>query len=168
MSTNVIFCVSLISQSGCKTKNSFCLLQEKPKKIWNFFFRFLFLNFPSNLSMSFPCFAGCKCKSFFQIPQAFPNLFSENFFSSDSSFLPVFRWAPFAVAGAKVEPFSACASFLSAFFWSFPKLFPNSLIADSLQRKVFYPLVGFFCVWLLFLLFCREGTKAQSLLFFSF
>ncbi len=96
--------------------------------------------------MSFPCFAGCKCKSFFQIPQAFPNLFSENFFPSDSSFLPVFRWAPFAVAGAKVEPFFAYASFLSAFFWSFLKLFPISLITDSLQSVFFQRIIGFFCI----------------------
>ncbi len=27
--------------------------------------------------MNFPCFAGCKCKKHFQIPQAFSNLFFE-------------------------------------------------------------------------------------------
>ena len=94
--------------------------------------------------MNFPCFAGCKCKKLFQLPQAFSNLFSENFFPFDSCLLPEFLRAFFAVAGAKVEPFSASASFFIEFFSVFFDLFLNSLITVFLQSGYFRISVGFF------------------------
>ncbi len=87
----VFLSVSPVSQSGCKTKTSFCFLQEKLEKILKLFFRLFFSISSLSVSRNFPCFAGCKCKKHFSISQAFQNLFFENFFSSDSTFLPVFR-----------------------------------------------------------------------------
>ncbi|RKR09853.1 hypothetical protein C8C82_1814 [Flavobacterium sp. 81] len=47
-----------------------CFLKFFFKKI-SFLFNFIF----TNLSMNFPCFAGCKCNIPFRISQAFWNLF---------------------------------------------------------------------------------------------
>lgn len=109
------------------------------------FFRFRFPNSSSSLSKSFPCFAGCKCRTLFQISQAFLELF---FFRKSLSLfvlsLPVFRWAFFVVAGAKVEPFSASASFFMEFFSFFFGLFLNLLVTVSLRFDFFSLRVGFF------------------------
>ncbi len=140
----VFLFVSPVSQSGCKTKTSFCFLQEKLEKILKLFFRLFFSISLSVPQWTFPCFAGCKCKKHFSISQAFQNLFFENFFSPDPKFLPVFRWTPFAVAGAKVEPLFTFARLFFIFFPSFFRLFLNFLITAHLQRKLFYAIVGFF------------------------
>ncbi|WP_369014759.1 hypothetical protein, partial [Flavobacterium anhuiense] len=63
-----------------------------------------------------PCFAGCKCKKLFLFPQAFSNLFFRKSLSQNMIKLPECLRAFFAVAGAKVEPFSASASFFKEFF----------------------------------------------------
>ena len=83
----VFYSVSLVFQSGCKTKTSFCFSQEKLEKILKLFFRLFFSNPPANLPMNFPCFAGCKCKKLFQFPQAFSNLFFWKFLSFRFFFL---------------------------------------------------------------------------------
>ena len=58
--------------------------------------------------------------------------------------LPECLRAFFAVAGAKVEPFSASASFFQDFFQSFSDLFPNSLETAYLQIAFCLPSVAFF------------------------
>ena len=71
-----------LSQSRCKTRNSFCFLQEKFKKILKLFF-VPFFSFSYQSVKELPCFAGCKCNIRFRIPQAFFDLFSRNLFLSD-------------------------------------------------------------------------------------
>ncbi|MNX74918.1 hypothetical protein D3C86_1063730 [compost metagenome] len=144
MSTNVFLSVSLVFQSGCKTKTSFCFLQEKLEKFLKLFFRLIFSISLISISMNFPCFAGCKCRKHFQISQAFSNLFFENFFSFRFSFPASISMNAFAVAGAKVEPFSSYPSFFSRFFRSFFDLFLNILITRILQAKLFCLPVAFF------------------------
>ncbi len=81
MSTNVYsFLLSrLFLKAGAKIENLFqngkCFLKFFLENFFSFF-----LHLFTNLSMNFPCFAGCKCKSFFRIPQAFRNLFFRIFF----------------------------------------------------------------------------------------
>ena len=106
----------LVSQSGCKTKTSFCFSQEKLEKILKLSYRFSFSTFSSNLSMSFRVLRGANVKSFFFSRKLFPIFFSENLFPQNMIKLPECLRAFFAVAGAKVEPFSASASFFKEFF----------------------------------------------------
>ena len=77
MSTNVfLFQYRLFLKAGAKVKNLFI----SGKKILKFFFENFFSTFPqflTSLSMSFPCFAGCKCNIHFLISQAFLNLFQK-------------------------------------------------------------------------------------------
>ena len=92
--------------------------------------------------------------------------------------MSVFRWTFIAVAGAKVPPLFSYTSLFTKFFYSFFKLFPNSLITDSLQIIFFQQYVRVFSITLPFLyffifyllLFCRvfnlKGTflkRNQSL-----
>jgi hypothetical protein len=86
----VFLFVSLVSQSGCKSKK---LISNWQMFFEVFFRKFLFLFFLNltNLSMNFPCFAGCKCNIRFQISQAFWNLFLKIFFSINSVCLSVFQ-----------------------------------------------------------------------------
>ena len=111
-----ILLFSLVSQSGCKTKTSFCFSQEKLEKILKLSYRFSFSTFPSNLSMSFRVLRGANVKSFFFSRKLFPIFFFENLFPQNMIKLPECLRAFFAVAGAKVEPFSASASFFKEFF----------------------------------------------------
>ena len=83
MSTNVISCLPLVSQSGCKTKTSFCFLQEKFKKILKLFYRFFFLNFSPSISMNFPVLRGANVKASFESHKLFLIFFFENFFPLD-------------------------------------------------------------------------------------
>ncbi|WP_433778129.1 hypothetical protein [Flavobacterium anhuiense] len=116
MSTNVILFPSLVSQSGCKTKTSFCFSQEKLEKFLKLSYRFSFSTFSSNLSMSFRVLRGANVKSFFFSRKLFQIFFFENLFPQFKIKLPECLRAFFAVAGAKVEPFSASASFFKEFF----------------------------------------------------
>ncbi|MFC0781044.1 hypothetical protein, partial [Flavobacterium sp. HJSW_4] len=68
----------------------------------------------------------------------------------------------FAVAGAKVEPFSAFPTLFPPFFHSFSKLFLNSLATYSLRFHVFSVCVRFFFKTVCFC--CFSG--ASSLLFY--
>ena len=68
------FFVSLVSQSGCKSRKLISNWQENFEVFFENFFSISLLFF-SNLSMSFPYFAGCKCNIRFQFSQAFFNLF---------------------------------------------------------------------------------------------
>ena len=83
------FVFRLSLKAGAKLKLLF-VSRKKNLKNLKLFFRLCFSSFPASLSMNFPCFAGCKCKKHFQIPQAFSNLFFENFFSFNSYCLSVF------------------------------------------------------------------------------
>ena len=66
-------------------------------------------------------------------------LFDEKIFNSLFSLNQPHFVKNFAViAGAKVHPFSACASFLQLFFWSFFRFHPNALENRFLQGKVFF------------------------------
>ena len=94
--------------------------------------------------MNFPCFAGCKCRKHFQISQAFLNLFFWKFLFVWFSFPASISMNAFAVAGAKVEPFSAFASFFTEFFQCFFDIFLNILITGALHFKLFWILVSFF------------------------
>ncbi|WP_369014937.1 hypothetical protein, partial [Flavobacterium anhuiense] len=64
--------------------------------------------------------------------------------------LPECLRAFFAVAGAKVEPFSAFPTLFPDFFQSFFKLFLNCLITDALRFGYFSPHVRFFLIRLAF------------------
>ena len=139
------FLFRLCFKAGAKLKLLFVSCKKNLKFFFEIFFNPVFSNFPSNLSMNFPCFAGCKCRKHFQISQAFSNLFFENFFSFRFPFPASISMNAFAVAGAKVEPFSSYPSFFSGFFRSFFDLFLNILITRILQAKLFYPFIGFFC-----------------------
>ena len=121
------FLSSLVFQSGCKTRNSFCFLQEKFKKFWNFFFRFSFSNSSLNLSVNFPYLRGANVKAFFKSHKLFRIFFFENFFSIDPYFLSVFLWTFFAVAGAKVAPLF---TFPNLFLYNF-NLFPLYFLTFS-------------------------------------
>lgn len=66
-------------------------------------------------------------------------LFDEKIFNSLSSLNQPHFVKNFAViAGAKVHPFSACASFLQLFFWSFFRFHLNALEMLALDLKVFF------------------------------
>jgi hypothetical protein len=59
-----------------------------------FFFKKIFASLTSlftNLSMNFPCFAGCKCNIPFRISQAFLNLFLKINFQFQFVCLSVFQ-----------------------------------------------------------------------------
>ncbi|MFH6944695.1 hypothetical protein, partial [Flavobacterium sp. FlaQc-50] len=71
---NVCFCVSLVSQSGCKTTSLF-LTGKTFLKFFLETFRFQFSSFLNQSLNELACFAGCKGKQRFQISQAFLNLF---------------------------------------------------------------------------------------------
>lgn len=73
---------SLVSQSGCKTKTSFCFSQEKLEKILKLSYRFSFSTFSSNLSMSFRVLRGANVKSFFFSRKLFPIFFFRKSLSS--------------------------------------------------------------------------------------
>lgn len=151
MSTNVCFFLSsLVSQSGCKTKTSFCFLQEKFKVFFWEFFHPNFFIFLTSLSRNFPCFAGCKCKKHFQISQAFLNLFFQLLSKFWFVCLSVFQWTSFVVAGAKVPPLFTFTSFYFAFFPCFFNLFLNLLVTAYLQFRFFWFSVSFFLVRLWF------------------
>ncbi len=154
-------------QSGCKTKTSFCISQEKLEKFLKLFFR-LFFSFFCQSFKELPCFAGCKCKKLFLFPQAFPNLFFRKFLFSNIIRLPECLRAFFAVAGAKVVPFSSYPSFFPNYFHSFLQLFLNCLITAGLHFNYFWICVRFFCVPLSFGLFCRKGAKARRPFFCRF
>ena len=121
-------CVSsyprLCFKAGAKLEILFVSCKKNLKNFETFFSSPFFV-FLTSLSRNFPCFAGCKCKSFFRIPQAFSELFFREIYSPHPVCLSVFRWTSFVVAGAKVAPLSSYTSFLSAFFCSFFNLFLN-------------------------------------------
>ncbi|MBB4804724.1 hypothetical protein HNP37_004822 [Flavobacterium nitrogenifigens] len=86
----VLILLRLCLKAGAKLKNFF-VSRKKNLKFFEAFFSPHFPNFSSNTSKSFPCFAGCKCRTLFQNLQAFFELFFfENFFPFHSSCLPVF------------------------------------------------------------------------------
>jgi hypothetical protein len=76
------FLFRLSLKAGAKLKLLFLSRKKNLKKIETFF-SFPFSNFFFQFLKELPCFAGCKCKSIFQISQAFSNLFSEKIFSFD-------------------------------------------------------------------------------------
>ena len=159
MSTNVSFLSSPVFQSGCKTKTSFCFSQEKLEIFLKLFFSPHLFVFLASLSRNFPCFAGCKCKKLFLFPQAFFNLFFfRNLLSSNTIKLPECLRAFFAVAGAKVEPFSAFPMLSADFFRSFFKLFLNSLVTAGLHFGYFQECVGFFFLIMPFRHFLRAAA----------
>jgi hypothetical protein len=88
-------CVSsyprLCFKAGAKLEILFVSCKKNLKN-FETFFSFQFFQFFSQSLSELPVFAGCKCKKHFQISQAFPNLFFENFFSIDPYFLSVFLW----------------------------------------------------------------------------
>jgi len=128
----------LFLKAGAKVENLFltgkCFLKFFLK---NFRFHFFFLF--TNLSMNFPCFAGCKCNIRFQISQAFWNLFLKKNFQYQFVCLSVFRGTLVAVAGAKVPPLFTFTRLFFIKFQPFAKLFLNSLITQNLAFQVFYP-----------------------------
>lgn len=150
-----ILLFSLVSQSGCKTKTSFCFSQEKLEKILKLSYRFSFSTFPSNLSMSFRVLRGANVKSFFFSRKLFPIFFFRKSLFQNMIKLPECLRAFFAVAGAKVEPFSAFPTLFPDFFQSFFKLFLNCLITDALHFGCFWISVGFFLIFLEFSYFIR-------------
>ncbi|WP_431241683.1 hypothetical protein ACQ9BO_17025 [Flavobacterium sp. P21] len=123
-------------KAGAKLK---LLFVSRKKNLKNFetFFRFHFLISLSISQGTFRVLRGANVERFFKTCKLFLN-----FFSQES--LPVWFLLPasisvnvFAVAGAKVAPFSSCARLFSMFFRSFFYFFPNLLITVSLQSKVF-------------------------------
>ena len=109
------FCIPLVFQSGCKTKNSFCFLQEKFKKILKLFFRF---PFPISLPIfqwTFRVLRGANVKSFFFSRKLFPIFFSKISFRLYDK-----------AAGISKSVFRCCGCKSSAFFRfsnSFQRLF---------------------------------------------
>lgn len=168
MSTNVFFLSSLVFQSGCKTKTSFCFSQEKFNKILKLFFHFLLFNSPSNLSMNFRVLRGANVKSIFKSHKLFWIFFSDYFSESDSR-LSVFQWTLIAVAGAKVDNNSSSASFFKSFFYSFFRLFLNTLITPILQNIFFQSSVGFFnfSLWFLYFLCLFDSLFYQFSSFYD-
>ncbi len=159
----VFFLTSLVFQSGCKTKTSFCFSQEKFKKNLKLFFRFLFLNFSSSLSMNFRVLRGANVKAFFKSHKLFLIFFLKNFSVLISSLVSlsvnVFRccgcksrtfiyiYKPFFyifsiffisrwyLAFYKVKFFSWF--YLYWGFWRFGFALPDSA-AKALKRKVWF------------------------------
>jgi hypothetical protein len=113
MSTNVsYFLFSLVSQSGCKTKTSFCFSQEKFKKNLKLFFRLFFLNFPSSLSMNFRVLRGANVKAFFKSHKLFLIFFLKKFSVSIS--FP---------ASVSVNVFRCCGCKSSTFIYIYKPFF---------------------------------------------
>lgn len=72
MSTNVSFFLSsLVSQSGCKTKTSFCFLQEKFKVFFENFFIPISLFFLPVFQGTFRVLRGANVKSIFKSHKLF-------------------------------------------------------------------------------------------------
>jgi len=80
----VFLFLSLVSQSGCKSRKLISNRQMFFEVFFGKFFVPFLLSNLTNLSMNFRCFAGCKCNIRFQISQAFSNLFLKKNFSFDS------------------------------------------------------------------------------------
>ena len=85
----ISFYPRLCFKAGAKLEILFVSCKKNLKN-FETFFSFQFFQFFSQSLNELPVFAGCKCKKHFQISQAFPNLFFENFFSIDPYFLSVF------------------------------------------------------------------------------
>ncbi|SMO67674.1 hypothetical protein SAMN06265220_1021144, partial [Flavobacterium nitrogenifigens] len=111
-----LFLSSPVSQSGCKTKTSFCFSQEKLKKFLKLFFRLIFSFFSPVCQGTFRVLRGANVKSFFFSRKLFLIFFFRKSLSSNMVKLPECLRAFFAVAGAKVEPFSAFPMLLPGFF----------------------------------------------------
>ena len=77
----VFFIFPPVSQSGCKTKTSFCFSQEKLEKFLKLFFRFHSLVFLSVSQGTFRVLRGANVKSFFFSRKLFRSFFFENLFS---------------------------------------------------------------------------------------
>jgi len=67
----VFFCFSLVSQSGCKTKTSFCFSQEKFKVFFGFFSIPISSLFLTSLSMNFRVLRGANVTSVFKSHKLF-------------------------------------------------------------------------------------------------
>ena len=86
MSTNVCFFLfSLVSQSGCKTKTSFCFLQEKFKVFFENFLIPISLFFLPVFQGTFRVLRGANVKSIFKSHKLFWIFFFNFFQSFDSS-----------------------------------------------------------------------------------
>ena len=153
------FLSSPVFQSGCKTKTSFCFLQEKLEIFfWSFFFASSF-RFSLPVSQgTFRVLRGANVKSFFFSRKLFLIFFFRKSLSSNMVKLPECLRAFFAVAGAKVEPFSAFPMLLPGFFWSFFGLFLNALVTACLHFMIFRIRVGFFFLIMLFRHFLRAAA----------
>ena len=94
-------CVSsylrLCFKAGAKLEILFVSCKKNLKN-FETFFSFQFFQFFSQSFSELPVFAGCKCKSIFQISQAFPNLFFWKF---------LFYWSLFPVS-ISVNVFRCC------------------------------------------------------------
>ena len=77
--TCLLFFLRLCFKAGAKLKLLFVSRKKNLKKIWNFFFRLLFLNFPSSLSMNFRVLRGANVKAFFKSHKLFLIFFLKNF-----------------------------------------------------------------------------------------
>ncbi|KIA92460.1 hypothetical protein OA93_23265 [Flavobacterium sp. KMS] len=71
--------MSLVSQSGCKSRKVFSNWQEICEVFFGKF-SFPFSSFLSIFQGTFRCFAGCKCNIRFPFSQAFLNLFFLEFY----------------------------------------------------------------------------------------
>jgi hypothetical protein len=155
-----------VSQSGCKTKTSFCFPQEKLEKFLKLSYRFSFSAFLPITQGTFRVLRGANVKSFFFSRKLFRSFFFRKSLFQNMMKLPECLRAFFAVAGAKVEPFSASASFFLDFFQSFSDLFPNSLATAYLQIKYFSSPVRFFFLWRVFYYF-PHGLDCRFCGFFN-
>jgi hypothetical protein len=136
MSTNVFFCLSLVSQSGCKTKTFFCFSQEKFKKILKLFFRLFFLISLSISQGTFRVLRGANVKSIFKPHKLFLIFFLKKF-SVSIFFLVSISVNVFRCCGCKsTQQFQLRKPFLKLFL-IFLQLFLNSLITQVLQCKLF-------------------------------
>jgi len=98
------FVFRLSLKAGAKLK---LLFVSRKKKLKNFetFFSSPFPDFPSDISMNFPCFAGCKCKNLFLFLQAFPNLFFRKFLPFRFLFFCSISMSVFRCCGCKSTTF---------------------------------------------------------------
>ncbi|WP_369014890.1 hypothetical protein, partial [Flavobacterium anhuiense] len=117
----------------------------------------------SNLSMSFRVLRGANVKSFFFSRKLFSIFFFRKSLFQNMIKLPECLRAFFAIAGAKVEPFSSYPSFFPNYFHSFSAIFLNCLITAGLHFIFFSHLCKVFLrsaiLWAV-LPQRREGAKA--------
>ncbi|MBO9582517.1 MAG: hypothetical protein J7574_00005, partial [Flavobacterium sp.] len=99
--------------------------------------------FLSAFQWTFRVLRGANVKSFFNSRKLFRIFFLRKSLFFRFNCLQYFD-ERFAVAGAKVEPFSAFPSFFSGFFSLFLDLSLNLLVTAYLQLEYFCIRVGFF------------------------